>query len=74
MELLSAPILIVLLVIIWVFRRSLKTVGKMAEDALEVSALEVHGGNIERVASIDISDEVVLRAKENKARLSSVII
>lgn len=74
MEILSLPILIAVIVVVWVFRRSLKTVGSMAENALEVSAKEVHASNVHRLASISLSDETVTKAKENQAKLDSIII
>lgn len=67
-------ILAVLVVSVWVFRRSLKTAGSMAENALEVSAKEVHASNVHRLASISLSDETVKKAKENQIKLDSIII
>lgn len=67
-------LILVAVTIIWVFRRSFKELGTMAEESLTVSTSEVKASNISRLASVSVDDETVKMAKENQAKLNSINI
>lgn len=71
---LSLVTLIVVIAVIWMFRKVFKDWADRAHEVSTVTSMEVKKSSVERMAKITVADEVLEKAVANKTALDAINI